>query len=415
MSEASFRKKVRELFRQHEKLITRKNPRVKGGNGVYERYANPVLTAEHTPLFWRYDFEYKSNPYLMERMGINATFNAGAMEYQGKFLVFARVEGVDRKSFLAVADSPNGVDNFRFWDYPNLMPETTEPDTNVYDIRVVRHEDGWIYGLFCTERKDPRAPTWDTSSAVAQCGIARTKDLKNWERLQDLKTKSPQQRNVVLHPEFVSGKYGLYTRPQDEFIQAGKGGGIGWGLCDSMENAAIENEIIIDNRDYHTIKEVKNGLGTAPIKTPQGWLHLAHGVRNTAAGLRYVLYMFLADLEEPWVITHRPAGCFLGPQGEERIGDVSNVTFSNGWIATKNGDVFIYYGASDTRLNVAASTVDKLLDYVLNTPEDPLRSFACVEQRYALIRKNLGVLKTYGKLPGLPQDAVKKGKKGARQ
>jgi 4-O-beta-D-mannosyl-D-glucose phosphorylase len=415
MSEASFRKKVRELFRQHQKLITRKNLKVKGGNGVYERYAYPVLTAEHAPLLWRYDFDYKSNPHLMERVGINATFNAGAMEYRGKFLVFARVEGVDRKSFLAVAESPNGVDNFRFWDYPILMPETTEPDTNVYDIRVVRHEDGWIYGLFCTERKDPKAPTWDTSSAVAQCGIARTKDLKKWERLPDLKTKSPQQRNVVLHPEFVNGKYGLYTRPQDEFIQAGKGGGIGWGLCGSMENAAIENEIIIDNREYHTIKEVKNGLGPAPIKTPRGWLHLAHGVRNTAAGLRYVLYMFLADPEEPWIITRRPAGYFLGPQGEERIGDVSNVTFSNGWIATTKGDVFIYYGASDTRLNVATSTVDRLLDYVLNTPEDPLRSFACVEQRYALIRKNLGVLKTYGKLPGRPQDAVKKGKKGARQ
>lgn len=400
MTEGSFRKKVRELFRQHEKLITRKNLKVKGGNGVYERYVYPVLTAEHTPLFWRYDFHYKSNPHLMERMGINATFNAGAMEYQGKFLVFARVEGVDRKSFLAVAESPNGVDNFRFWDYPILMPETAEPDTNVYDIRVVRHEDGWIYGLFCTERKDPRAPTWDTSSAVAQCGIARTKDLKNWERLPDLKTKSPQQRNVVLHPEFVNGKYGLYTRPQDEFIQAGKGGGIGWGLSGSMENAAIENEIIIDNREYHTIKEVKNGLGPAPIKTPKGWLHLAHGVRNTAAGLRYVLYMFLADLEKPWVITHRPAGYFLGPQGEERIGDVSNVTFSNGWIATKKGDVFIYYGASDTRLNVATSTVGRLLDYVLNTPEDPLRSFACVEQRYALIRKNLGLLKNRGKLSG---------------
>ena len=415
MSEASFQKKMQELFRQHEKLIIRKNVKVKGGNGVYERYANPVLTAEHTPLFWRYDFDYKSNPHLMERMGVNATFNAGAMEYEGKFLVFARVEGADRKSFLAVAESPNGVDNFRFWDYPILMPETAEPDTNVYDVRVVGHEDGWIYGLFCTERKDPKAPTWDTSSAVAQCGIARTKNLKKWERLPDLKTKSPQQRNVVLHPEFVNGKYALYTRPQDEFIQAGKGGGIGWGLCGSMENAHIENEIIIDNREYHTIKEVKNGLGPAPIKTPKGWLHLAHGVRNTAAGLRYVLYMFLADLEKPYVITHRPAGYFLGPQGEERIGDVSNVTFSNGWIATKKGDVFIYYGASDTRLNVATSTMDKLLDYVLNTPEDPLRSFACVEQRYALIQKNLGVLKTYGKLPGFPHESVKKGKKSPRQ
>lgn len=400
MDEARFRQQVRELFRQHEKLITRKNVKVKGGNGIYNRYAYPVLTADHTPLFWRYDFDFKSNPHLMERMGINATFNAGAMEHEGKFLVFARVEGADRKSFLAVAESPNGVDNFRFWDYPILMPETKEPDTNVYDIRVVQHQDAWIYGLFCTERKDRKAPSWDTSSAVAQCGIARTKDLKNWERLPDLKTKSPQQRNVVLHPEFVDGKYALYTRPQDEFIQAGKGGGIGWGLCASMENAAIEGEIIIDNREYHTIKEVKNGLGPAPIRTSKGWLHLAHGVRNTAAGSRYVLYLFLAELEKPYVITHRPAGYFLGPQGEERVGDVSNVTFSNGWIATKKGDVFIYYGSSDTRLNVATSTIDKLLDYVLNTPEDPLRSYACVEQRHGLIRKNLALLKSSGRLAG---------------
>jgi 4-O-beta-D-mannosyl-D-glucose phosphorylase len=393
MSEAAFRKKVLQLFRRHEQLITRKNVKAREGNGVYQRYAYPVLTAEHAPLFWRYDLDYKTNPHLMERMGVNATFNAGAMSFDGRFLVFARVEGADRKSFLVIAESPNGVDNFRFWDYPILMPETNEPDVNVYDVRVVRHQDGWIYGLFCTERKDPKAPSWDTSSAVAQCGIARTKDLKKWERLPDLKTKSPQQRNVVLHPEFVDGKYALYTRPQDEFIQAGKGGGIGWGLCDSMEHAVIENEIIIDNREYHTIKEVKNGLGPAPIKTSKGWLQLAHGVRNTAAGLRYVLYMFLSDLEKPWVITHRPAGYFLSPQGDERIGDVSNVTFSNGWIATKKGGVYIYYGASDTRLNVATSTVDKLLDYVMNTPEDPLRSFDCVQQRNALIRKNLELLK----------------------
>ncbi len=368
MSEAVYRKKVQALFRQHEKLITRKNPKAKGGNGVYGRYLNPVLTPEHTPVFWRYDLDRKSNPHLMERMGINATFNAGAMEYEGRFLVFARVEGVDRKSFLAVAESPNGVDNFQFWDYPILMPETSDPDTNVYDIRVVRHEDGWIYGLFCTERKDPKVPQSDTSSAMAQCGIARTRDLKNWERLPDLRTKSPQQRNVVLHPEFVNGKYALYTRPQDEFIQAGKGGGIGWGLCASMENANVENEIIIDNREYHTIKEVKNGLGPAPIKTVKGWLHLAHGVRNTAAGLRYVLYTFLSELSRPEVVTHRPGGYFLAPHGEERVGDVSNVAFSNGWIATKRGEIFIYYGASDTRLNVATSTVEKLLDYTMNTP-----------------------------------------------
>jgi 4-O-beta-D-mannosyl-D-glucose phosphorylase len=309
---------------------------------------------------------------------------------------------VDRKSFLAVAESPNGVDNFRFWDYPIVMPETNEPDTNVYDIRVVRHEDGWIYGLFCTERKDRKVPQWDTSSAVAQCGIARTKDLLRWERLPDLRTKSPQQRNVVLHAEFVDGKYALYTRPQDEFIQAGRGGGIGWGLCTTMAGANVENEIIIDSREYHTIKEVKNGLGPAPIKTAKGWLHLAHGVRNTAAGLRYVLYTFLSELKRPCVITHQPGGYFLGPQGEERVGDVSNVAFSNGWIATKNGDVFIYYGASDTRLNVVTSTVEKLLDYTMNTPADPLRSFACVETRNALIRRNLAVLKAYGKVPLRP-------------
>ena len=393
MNQAQFQTKVRQLFQQHEKLIGRKNSKLKNGNGIFDRYQNPVVTAEHTPIFWRYDLDPKTNPHLMERMGINATFNAGAIEHEGKILVLARVEGADRKSFLAVTESANGIDNFRFWDYPILMPETSAPDVNVYDIRVVRHEDGWIYGLFCTERKDPKAPSWDTSSAVAQCGLARTKDLKKWERLPDLKTKSPQQRNVVLHPEFVNGKYALYTRPQDEFIQAGKGGGIGWGLCSSMQSAVVEEEVIMDNREYHTIKEVKNGLGPAPIKTAKGWLHLAHGVRNTAAGLRYVLYMFLCELERPQVITHRPAGYFMGPQGGERIGDVSNVVFSNGWVARKNGEVLIYYGSSDTRLHVATSTVDRLLDYTLNTPEDPLRSYACVEQRYALIEKNLQLLK----------------------
>jgi len=400
MTTAEHKKRVQNLFRLHEQLVVRKNVKLKTSNGVFDRYANPVLTAEHTPLFWRYDFDRTSNPHLIERMGVNSTFNAGAIQYEGRFLVLVRVEGVDRKSFLAVAESPNGVDNFRFWDYPILMPETDSPDTNVYDIRVIQHEDGWIYGLFCTERKDPNAPSWDTSSAVAQCGIARTRDLKNWERLPDLRTKSPQQRNVVLHPEFVNGKYALYTRPQDEFIQAGKGGGIGWGLSPTMMGAVVEEEIIMDNREYHTIKEVKNGLGPAPIKTVQGWMHLAHGVRNTAAGLRYVLYMFLCDLKKPHLITHRPAGYFLGPQGDERVGDVSNVVFSNGWIATKTGDVYIYYGASDTRLNVITTTTEKLLDYVLNTPEDPLRSLACIEQRYALIRKNLAVLESFGRIPG---------------
>jgi len=396
MNQAEFARKLKALAKDHEKLITRKNAKVEIGNGIIDRYEYPVLTAGHTPLFWRYDLDHKTNPHLMERMGINATFNSGALEHERKILLFPRVEGVDRKSFLAVAESANGIDNFRFWDYPIVMPETGDPDVNVYDIRVVRHEDGWIYGLFCTERKDPKAPSWDTSSAVAQCGIARTKDLKSWERLPDLKTKSPQQRNVVLHPEFVRGKYALYTRPQDEFIQAGKGGGIGWGLSNTMEGAEIEQEIIIDNREYHTIKEVKNGLGPAPIKTEKGWLHLAHGVRNTAAGLRYVLYMFLCDLNQPQVITNRPAGYFMAPEREERIGDVSNVVFSNGWVARKGGEVFIYYGASDTRLNVATSTVEKLLDYVLHTPEDPLRSHACVQQRLALIQKNLGMMKTMG-------------------
>jgi 4-O-beta-D-mannosyl-D-glucose phosphorylase len=392
MEQAEFRRRVQELSKRHEKLVTRKNYKIPTGNGVFDRYAFPVLTAEHTPLFWRYDLDPKTNPHLMERLGINSTFNAGAMEYEGKIVVLARVEGVDRKSFLAVAESPNGTDNFRFWDYPILMPETQDPDINVYDIRVVRHADGWIYGLFCTERKDAKAPSWDTSSAVAQCGIARTKDLKNWERFPDLKTKSPQQRNVVLHPEFVDGQYGFYTRPQDEFIQAGKGGGIGSGLARSMENAVIDEETIIDNREYHTIQEVKNGLGPAPIKTQRGWLHLAHGVRNTAAGLRYVLYLLLCELDRPQVVTHRPGGYFLAPQGEERIGDVSNVVFSNGWVARQDGQVFIYYGSSDTRLHVATSTIARLLDYVLHTPEDPLRSYACVEQRYALIEKNLKIM-----------------------
>jgi 4-O-beta-D-mannosyl-D-glucose phosphorylase len=393
MTGAKFKKSVQNLFKQQEKLLAQRNRKSLGGNGIYDRYENPVLTAAHAPISWRYDLDPKTNPFLMERIGVNAAFNAGAILHQGKFLVVARVEGADRKSFFAVAESPNGIDNFRFWDYPILMPETSEPDTNVYDMRLVKHEDGWIYGLFCSERKDPKAPEWDTSSAVAQCGIARTRDLKNWERLPDLKSKSPQQRNVVLHPEFVDGQYAFYTRPQDDFIQAGKGGGIGWGRAPSIENAVIDNETIMDNREYHTIQEVKNGLGPAPIKTRHGWLHLAHGVRNTAAGLRYVLYMFLAELERPWVITHKPAGYFLAPLGGERVGDVSNVVFSNGWIEGKKGEVLIYYASSDTRLHVATSTVDRLVDYVLNTPADPLRSRACVEQRCALIEKNLATMK----------------------
>jgi len=393
MNQAAFRKSLQDLMKQQEKLLSRRNRKSPNGNGIFDRYENPVLTAAHAPITWRYDLDRTTNPFLLERIAVNAAFNAGAILHKGKYLVVARVEGADRKSFFAVAESPNGIDNFRFWDYPILMPETADPDTNVYDMRLVKHEDGWIYGLFCTERKDPKTPAWDTSSAVAQCGIARTRDLKSWERLADLKSHSPQQRNVVLHPEFVDGKYAFYTRPQDDFIQAGKGGGVGWGLADSIEKAVIQSESIMDNRAYHTIQEVKNGLGPAPIKTAEGWLHLAHGVRNTAAGLRYVLYLFLAELERPCVITHKPAGYFIAPEGEERIGDVSNVVFSNGWIEGKKGEVYIYYASSDTRLHVATSTVAKLLDYVRNTPADPLRSYACVEQRYALIEKNQAVLR----------------------
>jgi 4-O-beta-D-mannosyl-D-glucose phosphorylase len=411
MNQADFRKNIQKLLKEQEKLLARRNRKMSGGNGIYGRYKFPVLTAAHAPVAWRYDLDRKTNPLLLERIAVNAAFNAGAILHEEKYLVVARVEGADRKSFFAVAESPNGQDNFRFWDYPILMPETSEPDTNVYDMRLVKHQDEWIYGLFCTERKDPKTPAWDTSSAIAQCGIARTRDLKTWERLADLKSKSPQQRNVVLHPEFVDGQYAFYTRPQDDFIQAGKGGGIGWGLSPGIENA------VVDNREYHTIQEVKNGLGPAPIKTKQGWLHLAHGVRNTAAGLRYVLYLFLAELERPWVVTHKPAGYFIAPEGDERVGDVSNVVFSNGWIERKNGDVLIYYASSDTRLHVATSTVPRLLDYVLHTPADPLRSRACVEQRYALIEKNLAALKTINLPAGKPtrQAKAKRTKEKKRQ
>jgi 4-O-beta-D-mannosyl-D-glucose phosphorylase len=386
--------KVKALLVQHENLITRKNEPLAEGNGIYQRYKYPVLTAAHTPVFWRYDLNPESNPFLMERLGMNATFNSGAMEWNGKFILVVRAEGVDRKSFFAIAESNTGIDNFRFWEYPVVLPETKDPDTNVYDMRLVLHEDGWIYGLFCTERRDPKASVHDQSAATAQCGIARTKDLVTWQRLPDLITKGGQQRNVVLHPEFVQGKYALYTRPQDGFIDAGKGGGIGWGLCDTMENAIIDNEEIIEAKWYHTIKEVKNGQGPAPIKTKHGWLHLAHGVRNTAAGLRYVLYMFMTDLKDPSKVIHRPGGHFIAPEGEERVGDVSNVAFSNGWIARSNGEVFIYYGSSDTRMHVATSTIDKLVDYCMNTPVDGLRSATSVQQRSALITRNLAWMKS---------------------
>jgi 4-O-beta-D-mannosyl-D-glucose phosphorylase len=391
MERTDFDYRLEQLLNQQQELLAEMNEPVDLGNGIVRRYKNPVLTAAHAPIHWRYDLDYDTNPNLLERLGINAVFNCGAMEFDGRYVLSVRVEGADRKSFFAIAESDTGVDGFRFWDYPILMPETTEPDINVYDMRLVRHEDGWIYGLFCTERKDPKAAPGDLSSAVAQCGIARTKDLLEWERLPDLKTDSPQQRNVVLHPEFVNGKYAFYTRPQDDFIEAGTGGGIGWGLSDKIDGALIDKETIIDNREYHTIKEVKNGLGPAPIKTKQGWLHLAHGVRGTAAGLRYVLYLFLCDLNEPWRMTNQPGGYFLAPEGDERVGDVANVLFSCGWIV-RDRKVFIYYGSSDTRIHVATSTVEKLLDYVTNTPADPLRSYASVEQRNALIEKNLRIL-----------------------
>ncbi|MCK9206735.1 MAG: glycosidase [Salinivirgaceae bacterium] len=385
-----FNKRLQQLKEEHQLLVTLKNqPLTESYNGIYYRYKNPVLTNQHAPLFWRYDLNPQTNPHLMERIGINAAFNAGAIKHNGTYLVIARVEGNDRKSFFAVAESPNGIDNFKFWDYPVRLPETEIPDTNVYDMRVVKHEDGWIYGLFCTERKDPNAPEDDTSSAVAQCGIARTRDLKKWERLPDLITYSGQQRNVVLHPEFVNGKYALYTRPQDGFINTGSGGGIGFGLTDSMEHAEVKDEVILDKKTYHTIYEVKNGQGPAPIKTDKGWLHLAHGVRNTAAGLRYVLYLFMTDLKDLTKVIYKPAGHFIAPVGIERIGDVSNVVFSNGWIADEDGTVYIYYASSDTRLHVATSTIEQLVDYCMNTPSDGLRSATSVDNLYKMIDKNL--------------------------
>ena len=389
----SHQEKIKALFVEHEKLITRKNEKQESGNGIYDRYKYPVLTAAHAPVFWRYDLNPETNPFLMERIGVNAAFNSGAMRWKDKVVLMVRVEGVDRKSFFAVAESENGIDNFRFWDYPVTLPETEVPDTNVYDMRLTHHEDGWIYGLFCTERRDHNAAEFDQSAATAMCGIARTRDLMKWERLPDLVSYGGQQRNVVLHPEFVNGKYALYTRPQDGFIDAGKGGGIGWGLCDNMEKAVVPEEKIIEPKLYHTIKEVKNGQGPAPIRTPKGWLHMAHGVRNTAAGLRYVLYMFMTDLLDPSKVIHRPAGHFIGPEGEERVGDVSNVVFSNGWVARPDGTVFIYYGSSDTRMHVATSTIDKLIDYCMHTPEDNYRSAASVGQRVGLIHNNLRWMK----------------------
>ncbi|MCF8262494.1 MAG: glycosidase [Melioribacteraceae bacterium] len=399
MLQENFNQKVKELIEKHDRFVTKKNEPLDDYNGIFKRYKNPVLTGKHAPFHWRFDLDYSTNPNLQERLGVNAAFNAGAMEHNGNILLVSRTEGYDRKSFFAIAESPNGIDNFKFWDYPLTIPETDEPDTNTYDMRFVKHEDGWIYGLFCAERKDKNAPASDTSAADAQCGIARTKDLKNWDRLPDLKTKSPQQRNVVLHPEFIDGKYAFYTRPQDGFISTGTGGGtgggIGWGFSDSMENPVIEDEKIIDERVYHTIKEVKNGIGPAPIKTQKGWLQLAHGVRGTAAGLRYVLYLFLTDLKDPSKVIASPGGFFIAPSVDEWVGDVPNVAFSNGWVAKENGEVFIYYASADSRMYVATSTIDLLLDYVINTPSDALRSYASVQQRNELIAKNLKLMDKY--------------------
>ncbi len=380
-----------ELEKYH-KLINRKNVKSDFYNGIYDRYEYPVLTREHIPLAWKYDLNPETNPYFMERLGVNAVMNSGAIELNGKFYLVARIEGNDRKSFFGVAESDNGIDGFRFWDYPILLDDTCPEETNVYDMRLTKHEDGYIYGVFCSESKDTTNP--DLSAAVAAAGIVRTKDLKHWERLDNLKTlNSPQQRNVVLHPEFVNGKYAFYTRPMDDFIDTGSGGGIGFGLCDDIEHAVIDEEIITSKRKYHTITEAKNGAGAVPIKTPKGWIHIAHGVRNTAAGLRYVIYAFATDLQDPSKVIAEPSGLLIGPREGERVGDVSNVVFTNGAIARENGEVYIYYAASDTRLHVATTTIDKLMDYVFHTPSDPGRSVECVAQRCSLIEKNLAFLK----------------------
>jgi 4-O-beta-D-mannosyl-D-glucose phosphorylase len=386
-SEATFERRLARLRNNYDSLITRRNFAEFSDNGICERWRDPVLTAAHVPLEWRYDLDPVSNPHLLERIGINATFNAGAILWEGRYTLAVRVEGMDRKSFFAIADSETGVDGFRFRPRPVTMPETDDPDTNVYDMRLTRHEDGHVYGLFCTERKDPTRPD-DPSAAIAQCGIARSSDLETWERLADLETRSGQQRNVVLHPEFVDGKYAFYTRPQDGFIDVGGASGIGWGLSESIDAARLDSETVVDRRAYHTVSETKNGLGPPPLKTDAGWLQLAHGTRNTAAGLRYVLYLFMTDLAEPWRVTHKPAGYLLAPRGAERVGDVSNVVFSNGWIRNDENEVFIYYGSSDTRMHVATSTIDRLLDYCINSPQDGLRSAASVAAINRLIDGN---------------------------
>jgi len=386
--EMSFEGRLDKINRKHKKLLSKKNKALFDENGIYTRYKYPVLTRKHVPVHWRYDLNQATNPHLMERIGFNATFNAGAIKLKGKYLLAVRVEGNDRKSFFAIAESDNGVDGFKFWDRPISLPQTDVPDTNVYDMRLTKHDDGWIYGVFCTERKDPAASDGDTSSAIAAAGIARTKDLITWERLPDLISTSGQQRNVVLFPHLVEGKYAFYTRPQDGFIDTGKGGGIGFGLSESIEKPEVKEEVIVDAKTYHTIYEVKNGLGPAPIKTDKGWLQLAHGVRNTAAGLRYTLYVFMTDLEKPWLVTHKPHGHFIAPLKDERVGDVSNVAFSNGWIADEDGTLYIYYAASDTRMHVATTNINKLVDYCINTPEDKLHSHLSVQTINELVDKN---------------------------
>lgn len=384
-------KKYEEELKKYEAVVNRKNQKTDEYNGIYDRYEFPVLTREHIPLTWKYDLNPETNPFFMERLGVNAVMNSGAIYLNGKYYLVARIEGNDRKSFFGVAESDNGVDGFKFWDYPILLPDTCPEETNVYDMRLTQHEDGYIYGVFCSESKDTTVN--DLSAAVAAAGIVRTKDLKTWERLDNLKTlRSPQQRNVVLHPEFVNGKYAFYTRPMDDFIETGSGGGIGFGLCDDIEHAVIDEEIMTSKRKYHTITEAKNGAGATPIKTDKGWIHIAHGVRNTAAGLRYVIYAFATDLQEPSKVIAEPSGMLIGPRGSERVGDVSNVVFTNGAIVNEKNEVFIYYASSDTRMHVATTTVDRLLDYVFNTPQDPLRSVKCVEQRIDLIKKNMEFL-----------------------
>lgn len=386
-------KKYYELLKKQEELLNKKNKKADFYNGIYDRYENPVLTREHIPLTWQYDLNEETNPYFMERLGINAVMNSGAIMIDGKYYLVARIEGNDRKSFFGVAESDNGIDGFKFWDYPILLDDVCPNETNVYDMRLTQHEDGYIYGVFCSESKDTSVN--DLSAAVAEAGIVRTKDLKGWERLDNLKTlNSPQQRNVVLHPEFINGKYAFYTRPMDDFIDTGSGGGIGFGLCDYIEHAVIDEEIITSKRKYHTITEAKNGAGAVPIKTDKGWIHIAHGVRNTAAGLRYVIYAFATALDNPAEVIAEPSGLLIGPRAEERVGDVSNVVFTNGAIVNENNEVFIYYASSDTRLHVATTTIDKLVDYVFNTPSDPGRSVKCVEQRYELIANNLELLKS---------------------